>query len=256
MKEHMLEHIGMFWEGRPHFSVPSAASTRDAVKIFSKNLVSITWNSMSSLERNPTSLPQTETILNGQSVSGIGIDDLMQVKNFGDGAKKLMALVSDDSFRLDERTACALHEHVGKEEALTWGKFRDRLVTIRDVDQYTPPESRLLGGIAEKGFSFLQNEIEQPAERAVAVFLFMARNQFFHDANKRTASLMMNGVLLQNSLFPITVMNRDSEEFHTKLRDFYNTGDATAMMDFFTRAVERLYPEETRPTLETRPGMR
>jgi prophage maintenance system killer protein len=73
----------------------------------------------------------------------------------------------------------------------------------------------------------------------------MARNQFFHDANKRTASLMMNGVLLQNSLFPVTVMNRDSEEFYTTLRDFYNTGNATAMMGFFADATARLYPKET-----------
>ena len=245
MKERMLQNMDMFWEGKPRFSVPTAASARDAVKIFSKNLVSITWNSMSSLERNPTSLPQTETILNGQSVSGIGIDDLLQVKRFAEGAKKLMELVSEGAFRLDEKTACALHEHVGKEEALTWGKFRDRLVTIRDVDGYTPPESAHLSEIAGKGFSFLHNEIEQPAERAIAVFLFMARTQFFHDANKRTASLMMNGVLLQNSLFPVTVMNRDSEEFHTKLRDFYNTGNATVMMAFFVDAAARLYPEET-----------
>ncbi|MDR2123599.1 MAG: Fic family protein [Desulfovibrio sp.] len=140
-----------------------------------------------------------------------------------------------------KKTACALHEHVGKEEALTWGKFRDRLVTIRDVDAYTPPESALPGGIAEKGFSFLQHEIEQPAELAVGVFLFMVRSQFFHDANKRTASLMLNGVLLQNSLFPVAIMNRDSEEFHTRLHDFYNTGNATAMMDFFVEATARLY---------------
>ncbi|MDR2076656.1 MAG: Fic family protein [Desulfovibrio sp.] len=258
MKERMVRNLDLFWEGRPYFSVPNAASARDAVKIFSKNLVSITWNSMSSLERNPTSLPQTETILGGQSVSGIGIDDLLQVKRFGEGAKKLMALVSEDVFRLDEKTACALHELVGKEEALTWGKFRDRLVTIRDIDHYTPPESALLGKIAERGFSFLHNEIEQPAERAVAVFLFMTRNQFFHDANKRTASLMMNGVLLQNGLFPVTVMNRDSEEFHTKLRDFYNTGDATAMMGFFAGTTARLYPEESsrQHTVETRQRMR
>jgi Fic family protein len=244
MKDRMLRHLDMFWKSKPCFSVPSAASMRDAVKVFKKNLAGITWNCMSSLERNPTNLPQTETILKGQAVSGISIDDLMQVKHFGEGAEKLTELVSGGSFHLDEKTACALHAYVGKEEALTWGAFRDRLVTIREVDQYTPPESRLLAEIAARGFTFLQKEIEQPAERAVAVFLFMTRNQFFYDANKRTASLMMNGVLLQNSLFPIAVMNKDSEAFHTELRRFYNTGDATAMMHFFANASARLYPEE------------
>jgi Fic family protein len=256
MKERMKRHLDMFWDGRPDFSVPSAGSAADAAKVFNKNLGGITWNCMSSLERNPTSLPQTETILQGQSVSGISIDDLMQVKHFGDGAKALMKLVSDGSFRLDEKTACVLHEYVGKDEALTWGKFRDRLVTIRDVEQYTPPESHLLSEIAERGFTFLNNEIEQPEERAVAAFLFMARNQFFHDANKRTASLMMNGVLLQNSLFPIAVMNRDSEEFHSTLRAFYNTGDATAMMTFFAKTVSGMYPTENSPSTTARQRMR
>ncbi|MDR1490077.1 MAG: Fic family protein [Desulfovibrio sp.] len=244
VKEILKQHLGMFWEVKSKFHVPSAGSAEDAVKIFKKNLVDITWNCLSALERNPASLPQTETILKGQSVSGISIDDLMQVKHFGDGAKMLVKLLTDGSFRLDEKTACALHEYVGKEEALTWGKFRDRLVTIRDVNQYTPPESRFLSEIAEKGFAFLDNEIEQPVERAVATFLFMARNQFFHDANKRTASLMMNGVMLQNSLFPIAVMNRDSEQFHSTLRDFYNSGDATDMLVFFAKAIRSMYPDE------------
>ena len=124
------------------------------------------------------------------------------------------------------------------------------------MGQYTPPESRLLSEIAERGFTFLQKEIEQPAERAVAAFLFMSRNQFFHDASKRTASLMMNGVLLQNGLFPIAVLNRDSEEFHITLRAFYNTGDATDMMTFFEKAVAGMYPAENAPSPAARIRMR
>jgi Fic family protein len=256
MKQHMLRHLGMFWENTPYFNIPSGESATDAVKVFNKNLVDITWNCLSSLERNPANLPQTETILKGQSVSGISIDDLMQVKHYGEGAKKLMQMISDGSFRPDETTACALHEYVGKEEALTWGKFRDRLVAIRDIDRYTPPASSLLPGIADKGFRFLNDEIEQPAERAVAVFLFMARTQFFYDANKRTASLIMNGVLLQSGLFPIAIMNRDSEAFHTTLRSFYISGDATAMMAFFEKATIDIYPDENAPSTATRQKMR
>jgi hypothetical protein len=86
----------------------------------------------------------------------------MQVKHYGEGAEKLMQLVTAGSFGLNEATACALHEHVGKDESLTWGKFRDRLVTIRDIDRYTPPASPLLPEIAEKGFGFLNDGIEQP----------------------------------------------------------------------------------------------
>ena len=243
--QEMKEHLnGMYFEGEFTFQIPTANSSRDAICIFKKNIANITYNFMTSLEQNPTNLPQTETILKGQSVSGISIDDLMQVKHYGDGVKVLLAMLKDESFLLNEATASKLHEYVGKEEAFTWGKFRNTPVSIGNVD-YIPPDSHLLKDIAQKGFDFLEKQIESPSERAIAVFLFMARNQFFHDANKRTASLMMNGHLLQNGIYPITIFDKESEEFHTKLSEFYNTGNATKMMQFFEQMVQKMYPGAT-----------
>jgi Fic family protein len=240
-REKMLENLSMFWEGGFDFRLPSAGSPKNALHIFNQNIVKIVYHFMSTLERNPTSLPQTATILHGQSVSGLTLDEVMQVKRYGDGAKSLMTMIADGTFALDAETACALHNHVGKDEALTWGKFRNSLVMILNVDEYTPPDSKLLHGIAAKGFSFLAAEVASPQERAIAAFLFMARTQFFHDANKRAASLMMNGVLMSEGLYPVTILNHNSEEFHTKLTDFYNTGNASQLMQFFEKSVKSLY---------------
>jgi hypothetical protein len=237
----LLENLNMFWEEGLDFNIPSAGSPKNALHIFNQNLVPIVYNFMSTLERNPTSLPQTATILHGQSVSGQKLEDVMQVKRYGDGARALMDMIANGTFALNEETACALHNHVGKEEALTWGKFRDGLVAILHVDQYTPPDCKFLNDITMKGFSFLSAEIKSPQERAMAAFLFMARTQFFHDANKRTASLMLNGVLLSEGRCPVTILNHNSEEFHTKLTDFYNTGDATKMMQCLEKSVKSLY---------------
>lgn len=237
MKENLN---GMFWEPAGlNFNIPHAGNTKNALYVFQKNIVPITWNCMATLERNPTTLPQTETILKGQSVSGISIDQLMQVKNYGEGAKKLIELLSKGAFALNEETASALHYYVGKEDALTWGKFRDSDIAIGGVE-YTPPNYKNLSQIAKKGFSFLTSTVEAK-EAAIATFLFMSRSQFFHDANKRTSSLMMNGLLMKHGYYPITVMNRDSEEFHTKLSIFYNSGNATDMMKFFERTIAKNY---------------
>ena len=246
----MIENLGMFWQGFFEFKLPSAGSAKNAVHIFKQNIAPITYHYVTTLEHNPTTLPQTQTILEGQSVSGLAIDDMMQVKRYGDGAKMLMSMISDGTFTLSEKTACALHNYVGKEEALTWGKFRDSLVAICNVNQYTPPDSRFLSAIAAKGFSFLDREIKSPHERAVATFLFMSRTQFFHDANKRTASLMMNGVLMSEGIFPTTIINRNSEEFHTKLTDFYNTGNASEMMHFFEKSMKEVYPPQEQGKIE------
>ena len=75
---------------------------------------------MRTLENNPTTLPQTATILAGQSVGGISIFDLMQVKNYADGAKLLLVLLQQKKFELSVPVACAIHNLVGKEDALEW----------------------------------------------------------------------------------------------------------------------------------------
>lgn len=194
---------------------------------------------MSTPERGSTTLPKTETILKGQSVNGISIGDLMQVKNYGDGAKKVTEMISDGQFELNERTACTIHKYVGKEDALEWGTFRKSDISIYGAD-YTPPQPQQLTQIAEKGFSFSKKNFD-PQEAAVVTFLFMVRSQFFYDTDKRTSSLMMNGLLMKNGYYPITVLNKDSEEFHTKLTDFYNTGNADEMMQFFEKTIAGIY---------------
>lgn len=52
---------------------------------------------------------------------------------------------------------------------------------------------------------------------------------------------MMNGYLMKNGCYPITVMNRDSEEFHARLADFYQTSNATGMIESFARMVKGTY---------------
>ena len=231
---------GMFWSERPDFAIPDMRTRKNAVFAFRKNIASITWNCLSSFEHNPATLPQTETILKGQSVGGISIDQLMQVKNYGDGCKKLADLILNEKFSLNKETACLLHSYAGKEEALEWGVFRRSEVAIGGTS-YSPPHFSKLSSLTEQGFSFII-ENYAPAEAAIAVFLFMARSQLFYDANKRAASLMMNGILMSNGLHPITVLNRDSEDFHHRLSLFYKTGDATDMMRFFAKTVETLFP--------------
>ena len=95
--------------------------------------------------------------------------------------------------------------------------------------------------MAKKGFAFLNGKVKDPKERAIAVFLFMSRTQFFFDANKRTASLMMNGCLMLNGFWPITVLNQESVLFHQKLGRFYESGNADEMMAFFAHSVKKLY---------------
>ena len=69
-------------------------------------------------------------------------------------------------------------------------------------------------------------------QRAIAMFLFGALNQFFYDGNKRTSRLMMNGILLRAGEDAISVPARRRLEFNEAMIRFYDTRDGTEMMRF------------------------
>ena len=216
----------MFWDvGSVTFDIPYIGDSKKAVFIYLQNRAEITWNAMSTLENNPTTLPQTETILNGYTVGGLDQYEMMQVVNYGKAGKELVRLIRADEFELTEACASHLHNFVGKEDALVWGSFRTKNVSIRGC-QYTPPNADRLPTLAAKGFEYLETQIKDPKERAIAVFLFMSRSQFFFDANKRTASVMMNGCLMRDGYFPITVMNRDAAQNQEKGTTFLPKWDS------------------------------
>lgn len=236
MKENLN---GMFWdEGKMALPIPHAGTTENAVRIFRENIPVITWHFMAVFEQIPATLPQTEALLKGRAADGISDEQAAQIRHYGDGAARLAGLLQDGAFALNQDTASALHELVGKEDALTWGAFRTSDLFINGVG-YVPPRFSELSAIARKGFSFLTG-LSEPKTAAIAAFLFMARSQFFHDANKRAASLMMNGLLMRYGYYPITTPQEDAEEFHGRLTAFYETGDAAGMMEFFARTVENV----------------
>ncbi len=232
---------GMFWTRGVHFaSPPRPGDIRKALAVLRKNIVPITWHALRTFENHPATPGQTAVILAGHSVTGLSLFDQMQVKNYGDGCKVLADLLSREAFSLSVEAACALHAVVGREDALEWGVLRRSGVSLRSID-YVPPVEHL-DAVIQTGLDYLSKEISDPFERAVGTFLFLSRSQPFYDANKRTASLMMNGSLMDSGFFPLTVPGQHAEAFHLKLGKFYETGDADEMMDFFARTMEENYP--------------
>ena len=208
---------GVIWDlNELSFETPFPSDRGKSCSFFLQSLATFTWNTLRSFEDTPATLTQTTSILAG--------------------------LIQEDKFELSTSTACHLHNYVGKEDALEWGIIRSRVVSLHNIS-FVPP-TKDLENIIQNGFHFLQHEVANPVERAIGVFLFMTRHQPFYDANKRTASLMMNGCLMANGYSPITVLNQNSEEFHRELGSFYESGNANNMFRFFQKTIQELYSEE------------
>lgn len=239
---------GVFWDREAlKLNIPFQKNADEALRVFDKNLPMIACHAVSTLEHIPLTYAQAVTISNGYSVSDLSIRDLNRVDNYFSGMRALTEMIRVGQFGLNKYTACVLHGLTGKGEAKNYGQFRNGSVGLYQV-MYSPPEALHLPEIAERGFSYLSNEITDPKERAIGVFLFMARNQFFFDVNKRTASLMMNGVLLSHGYAPLTFLTKSSQHFDKVLTDFYESGDANPMMRYFENQISQLF-EEPKPSI-------
>lgn len=196
-----------------------------AKKIFAEIIHDIT-----SLEGNPFTVPEIQILLAGGAVGGRKTADAEQVIHQKDSLLLLFDLAQSGAFSLSAPVALRLQSLAAKGEAFEEGVFRTGKVGISGTDYAppTPPEADL-----EKRFAEMAGAAEQivnPFERAMAVFLYMARTQCFWDGNKRTGRLLMNGILLQSGQDIISVPPSHQPEFNEKMIRFYESADATEMM--------------------------
>ena len=166
------------------------------------------------LEGIPFTLPEVQTLLDGITVGGHKLSDQQITLNQAEAWQTLFQWIEHSEFHLTEEKVCALHAVAGKEDALEWGQFRSGGVTIAGTD-YMPPEPARLKSIFQQ---MVQDALEQPDiyDRAIFIFLSMARAQFFYDVNKRMGRFMMNGILLKAGYPAINLPARRQLEF-TKL---------------------------------------
>ena len=75
-------------------------------------------------------------------------------------------------------------------------------------------------------------------DRAIYVFLQMARNQFFYDVNKRMGRFMMNGILLEAGYPVINLPAKYQREFNQLMLQFYESGNDTAMITFMKSCLD------------------
>ena len=188
------------------------------------------------LEGIPFTLPEIQTLLDGITVGGHKVIDQEIALNQAYAWRTLFRWVEQGDFPISAQRACELHAIAGKNEALAWGTFRTGSVTIAGTD-YMPPSSEELPLL----FESLVNELQQIADiydRAIHVFLTMARGQFFYDVNKRMGRFMMNGLLLSEGYPAINLPAKRQLEFNNLMLEFYHTGQQKPMNSFLLSCLD------------------
>ena len=266
----LFSALGFHWN---RSIVPAVVPTHSIERVafrFHRMLPEFVWDA-SVLEGNPFTFPEVKTLLDGVTIGGRNISDQEQVLNLAKSAKHLLALVKAGKFSMDKATFTELHGLVARNEALEWGHFRGEGkegaytpdVGLGEHGRYTPlataagaPE---LNRVFVSGLQALQNEVQQPFEKAAAFFLFGALQQFFFDGNKRTSRFMMNGILMTAGIDAISVPAAKAQEFNENMVRFYLEKDATEMMAFLVDChpdAEKIHEaKQNSPTTENDRGL-
>ena len=178
------------------------------------------------MENRAVTFPQTQTILNGVNVPSVHLDDIQAILNMRDAWRYLMSSVSEP---LTVEYICKLNEFIARNEALEWGKLRTGSVGISGTD-YLPPVP---------SYDVVCSELEQilasdstATQKALDIFAWGARGQFFWDGNKRTSLTVANKIMLMNGAGILTVTDAHMEKFNSLLLEYYNTGESEQLKQF------------------------
>lgn len=179
------------------------------------------------MENRAVTLEQTQAILNGINVPNVQLDDIQAILNMRDTWKYLLQTVEE---KITFTYWCKLNEYIARNEALEWGKLRTGSVGISGTD-YIPPIPEKEKVIAELEHIVFDKDMTA-TEKALEIFVWGTRGQYFWDGNKRTSLMLANKILISAGAGIMIITDKYMEQFNVSLLEYYNTGKPSELKKF------------------------
>ena len=199
------------------------------------------WNA-AALEGNNFTLPEVQTLLDGSTVAGKSIEDERQILSLSEAYSRLDEMVGGGTFSLSKKTSDELHGLLAVHESLDAGRFRGegegtgggtvRLARGGHVDGAPHGEG---GSALREHYDDLiryLSAVDDPRKSALIYFASATRRQFYFDGNKRTARLMLAGLLISNGFDVVSVPFSRRLEFNQALDVLFAEDEATELLEF------------------------
>lgn len=168
-----------------------------------------------------TTLPQTQTIIDGMSVTGVSISDTLVIVNLKKGWQLVTETTEPMSLPLEQQ----INKVVAMEDSLAPGEFRTGQggVAIASSGYFEPDEVNIK---AEQTFlTNLLHSDKTTTDKALTLLYHNMRGQLFWDGNKRTAMLSANKMMIDGGAGLISVPLDKWDDWNTLISDFYVSGD-------------------------------
>ncbi|MFT4188090.1 MAG: Fic family protein [Aeromicrobium sp.] len=244
--ELQIGDTGVCW-GEVDYSPISKSGLDRARRRFRSSLPDLIWNT-AKLEGNNFTLPEVKTLLDGVTVGGQKTEDEQQILALGEAYNALDAMLRDGAFAPTKEVSDRLHTMVAIHEAIESGHFRGEgqvtgggAVNLSDGGSVPGLEHGPGGADLRERFDRLSEhlgELEDPRERALVYFASATRSHFYFDGNKRTARLMMTGMLISHGYESVNIPYARRLEFNDALDGLFADDDATELLRFLATCAE------------------
>lgn len=201
--------------------------TRDQNRRFAKTNFTQLIHTNSRFEGINTTLPQTQTIIDGLGVDGVSIQDINTIVQI----KRGWQFIISDNDPLTIQTEKQINKIVAKDDALIPGEFRTGDVTVSlGGEEYAPnPVSEN----DEKNYlQNLMNEQSSITKKAIELMYHNMRSQLFWDGNKRSATLAANKLMIDNGAGLINIPLDKWGKWNNLLSDYYKTDEIASIFKF------------------------
>lgn len=231
----MLANMDALFETN-HLTLPNVPyiGVKEAFHELQSSLPLAAWDS-ATLEGYNFTYPEVQTILSGYSVGGSRISDVEEVRGIGNGWFKVLEAIENDA-DIDKKLICDINRELSGSFNIDPGVFRTDS-TVHGGGTVRTPEGTYHAPQEELDELWAKFHVDDPVERALLRFPFMALAQFFFDGNKRTAMMTLNVDLVSRGYSPITVPGERAHEWNVGLTELFMRRDVQPIIDLLGESV-------------------
>lgn len=185
-----------------------------------------------------TTLPQTQTIMDGMSVAGVPVEDVLTIVNLKRGWQYVTTQTETLTLSIEKQ----INKIVAAEDALVPGELRQGQggVNLGGEEFFEPP---LIDEKEEQIFlqKTLSNSQTTTTDKALTVMYHNMRQQIFWDGNKRTATLSANKIMIDGGAGLINVPLDKWDKWNELIADYYRTNDMNKLKQWtYDNAIQGL----------------
>ncbi|QNQ82662.1 Fic family protein [Lactobacillus sp. PV037] len=176
-----------------------------------------------------TTLPQTQTIIDGMGVRGVSTDDIETILQLKRGWEFVINTSELPSVELEEK----INKIVALHDALVPGEIRtgNSMVALTNDETFIPTIPNVE---QEKNYliSILHSNNMSTTDKAMTVMYHDMRAKIFWDGNKRTATIFANKIMIDGGAGLINIPLDKWEEWNDLLSDFYQTNEMDQLKEW------------------------